>query len=437
MAEPLKIGLLGLGTVGTATAEILLSPQGRDPLLKEIEIAKVGVRTLDKPRNVQFPSGVLTTDLEGIVTDPNLDMIVELMGGLEPARSLILQAIAQGKHIVTANKAVISRYGEEIYQAAEQAGVYVLMEAAVGGGIPVIRPLQEALSVNRIQSILGIINGTTNFILTKMAKEGSDFSQVLTEAQALGYAEADPSADVDGYDAADKITILATLAFGEQVNRSDVPCEGIRQVSAVDIQYAEQLGFEIKLLAIAQRDQIGLQVRVHPTLVPKDHPLASIDGVNNAILVEGDPIGQVMFYGPGAGGGATASAVVSDLMNIAAMQKIGHSLNPLLQINQHPACELVPIQELVSRFYARLICVDRPGVIGNLGTCFGKNNVSLESIVQIDFKEGLAEIVVVTHNVKEDNFRQALAELPQLEAIDQIQIPSVLRVLRENYGDPQ
>ncbi|QDZ39422.1 homoserine dehydrogenase [Euhalothece natronophila Z-M001] len=432
MVEALKIGLLGLGTVGTATAEILQSPERRNPVLNDITIAKVGVSNLEKPRQVQFPEGVLTTDLEGIVNDPNIDVIIELIGGLEPARSLILQAIAKGKHIVTANKAVISRYGEEIYHAAEQAGVYVFIEAAVGGGIPVIRPLQQALSVNRIQSILGIINGTTNFILTKMGAEGSDFAEVLTEAQELGYAEADPSADVDGYDAADKITILATLAFEEQVNLEDVSCEGIRQVSAVDIKYAKQLGFEIKLLAIAQRDETGLQVRVHPTLVPKDHPLASIDGVNNAILVEGDPLGQVMFYGPGAGGGATASAVVSDLMNIAAMVKTTASVNPLMKIPQHPAGQLVPIQELVTRFYARIICVDRPGVIGNLGTCFGKHNVSLESIVQIDFNHGIAEVVVVTHNVKEENFRKALAEIPQLEAIDQIQIPSVLRVLREN-----
>jgi len=431
VVEPLKIGLLGLGTVGTATANILLSPEARHPLLKAIEITKVGVKTVDKRRAVDFPEGRLTTDLEGIINDPDIDIVVELMGGLEPARSLILQAIANGKQIVTANKAVMSRYGEEIYRAAEAAGVYVLMEAAVGGGIPVIRPLQQALSVNRIQSILGIINGTTNFILTKMATEGSDFAEVLTEAQELGYAEADPSADVDGYDAADKITILATLAFGEQVNVEKVSCEGIRQVSTVDIQYAEQLGFKIKLLAIAQREEQGLQVRVHPTLVPVTHPLASIDGVNNAIFIEGDPIGQVMFYGPGAGGGATASAVVSDIMNIAAMLKSTDAVNPLLNIPQHPTSQLVPLAELVTRFYTRIICVDRPGVIGNLGTCFGKHNVSLESIVQIDFQNGLAEIVVVTHNVKEENFRQALAELPHLEAIDQIEIPSILRVLRE------
>ncbi len=431
VVEALKIGLLGLGTVGTATAKILLSPESRHPLLSEITIAKVGVKTLNKSRGVAFPEGVLTTDLQSIVNDPDLDLVVELMGGLEPARSLILQAIDNGKHIVTANKAVISRYGEEIYTAAEKAGVYVLMEAAVGGGIPIIRPLQAALSVNRIHSILGIVNGTTNFILTKMATAGSDFSEVLTEAQALGYAEADPSADVDGYDAADKITILATLAFGKQINLADVSCEGIRQVSVVDIQYGKQLGFEIKLLAIAQKDQTGLQVRVHPTFVPQDHPLASVDSVNNAILVEGDPIGQVMFYGPGAGGGATASAVVSDLMNIAAMMKTGKTVNPLLKITQHQSCELVPIQELVTRFYARITCVDRPGVIGNLGTCFGNHNVSLESIVQIDFNQGLAEIVVITHNVKEENFRQALAEISHLKAIDQIKIPSVLRVLKE------
>jgi len=431
VAEPLNVGLLGLGTVGTATAEILLDFDERNPLLQNIQIHKVGVNSLDKPRNVQLASGVLTTDLEAIVTDTDIDIVVELMGGLEPARSLILKGIENHKHIVTANKAVISRYGEQIYQAAEQAGVYVLIEAAVAGGIPIIRPLQQTLSVNRIHSVLGIINGTTNYILTKMAAEGSNFADVLAEAQQLGYAEADPSADVDGYDAADKIAILASLAFGEQVNLEDISCDGIRQISAVDIQYAERLGFEIKLLAIAQRDETGLQVRVHPTLLPKDHPLATINGVNNAILVEGNPMGQVMFYGPGAGGGATGSAVVSDIMNIAAMLQTSQQVNSLMKIPQHPSSQLVPIQELVTRFYARIICVDRPGVIGNLGLCFGKHDVSLESIVQIDFNNGLAEIVVVTHNVKEEKFRRALEEIPQLEAIDQIKIPSVLRVLRE------
>jgi homoserine dehydrogenase len=434
-----KVGLLGVGTVGTGTAQILLNPEGRQPLLQEIEIHRVGVRSLDKPRQVQLPPELLTTDLESIVTDPGVDIVVEVMGGLEPARSLILKAIAQGKHVVTANKAVISRYGAEIFTAAEEAGVYVLLEAAVGGGIPVIQPLKQSLGVNRIQSVIGIVNGTTNYILTRMQTEGGEFTDILADAQKLGYAEADPTADVDGLDAADKIAILASLAFAGRIKLDDVYCEGIRQVSAADISYAQKLGFVIKLLAFAKREKIAvsatpdaemLQVRVHPTLLPKTHPLASINGVYNAILVEGDPIGQVVFSGPGAGSGPTASAVVSDILNIAAVLKTAgesHRLHPLLSCAHQHYCAIAPMSELVTRFYARFLTKDRPGVIGHLGTSFGNHNVSLESIVQTGFRDDLAEIVVVTHDVREGNFRQALDEIRTLEAIDSI--PSILRVL--------
>ncbi|NEQ23193.1 MAG: homoserine dehydrogenase [Microcoleus sp. SIO2G3] len=436
----LKIGLLGLGTVGTGTAEILLNPTGRHPLLQEIEIYKVGVRSLDKPRTVSLPPDVLTTDIESIVTDEAVDIVVEVMGGLEPARSLILKAIAHGKHIITANKAVIARYGAEIFTAAQKAGIYVMLEAAVGGGIPVIQPLKQSLGVNRIRAITGIVNGTTNYILTRMQAEGSEFNDILADAQQLGYAEADPTADVDGLDAADKIAILASIAYGGRIKLPDVSCEGIRQVSATDIAYAQKLGFVIKLLAVAKREETALvadspdsemlQVRVHPTLVPQTHPLASVSGVYNAILVEGEPIGQVMFFGPGAGSGPTASAVVSDIMNIAAVLKMGgdaEHLHPLLSCSHQHYCRLSPMSELVTRFYARFLTKDSPGVIGSLGTCFGKHNVSLESVVQTGFQNELAEIVVVTHDVREGNFRQALDEIRTLEAVDSI--PSILRVL--------
>lgn len=434
-----KIGLLGLGTVGTGTAQILLDPEGRQPLLQDIEIHRVGVRSLDKPREVKLSPEIITTDLESIVTDPEIDIVVEVMGGLEPARSLILQAIAQGKHVVTANKAVIARYGPEIFMAAEEAGVYVLLEAAVGGGIPVIEPLKQSLGVNRIRSVIGIVNGTTNYILTRMQTEGGEFADILADAQKLGYAEADPTADVDGLDAADKIAILASLAFAGRIKLQDVYCEGIRGVSAADIAYAQKLGFVIKLLAFAKREELAatappdadmLQVRVHPTLLPQTHPLASINGVYNAILVEGEPIGQVMFFGPGAGSGPTASAVVSDILNIAAVLRTAqetHQLHPLLSCAHQHYCAIAPMSELVTRFYARFLTKDSPGVIGHLGTSFGKHEVSLESIVQIGFREGLAEIVVVTHDVREGNFRQALDEIRTLEAIDSI--PSILRVL--------
>ena len=435
-----KIGLLGLGTVGTGTAQILLNPTGRNPLLQEIKIHRVGVRSLDKLREVELPPEVITTDVDAIATDPTIDIVVEVMGGLEPARSLILKAIAHGKHVVTANKAVIARYGAEIFTAAQEAGVYVLLEAAVGGGIPVIQPLKQSLGVNRIRSITGIVNGTTNYILTRMQTEGGEFSDILADAQKLGYAEADPTADVDGLDAADKIAILASLAFAGRIKLQDVYCEGIRHVSAADIAYAQKLGFAIKLLAIAKREETAialesinseqLQVRVQPTLVPQTHPLANINGVYNAILVEGDPIGQVMFFGPGAGSGPTASAVVSDILNIAAVLKTAgdtHQLHPLLSCAHQHYCRIAPMSELVTRFYARFLTKDRPGVIGSLGTCFGRHSVSLESVVQTGFRGDLAEIVVVTHDVREGNFRQALDEMRTLEAVESI--PSILQVL--------
>ncbi|MBD2505795.1 homoserine dehydrogenase [Nostoc muscorum FACHB-395] len=425
-----KLGILGLGTVGTGTVQLLQDKAGRHPLLQEIEIYRVGVRSLDKHRAVELSTEVLTTDLESIVNDPAVDIVVEVMGGLEPARSLILKALSNGKHVVTANKAAIARFGAEIFTTANQAGVYVMLEAAVGGGIPVIQPLKQSLSVNRIHTVTGIVNGTTNYILTRMQTEGSNFSDVLADAQRLGYAEADPTADVDGLDAADKIAILASLSFGGRINLQDVYTEGIRQVSKTDIAYAEKLGFVIKLLAIAKRHTPSspLSVRVHPTLVPQAHPLASINGVYNAILVEGEPIGQVMFFGPGAGAGATASAVTSDILNLVAVLKTNTAVaNPLIACGHQEYCQIAPMAELITRFYARFLTNDQPGVIGKLGTCFGNYGVSLESIVQTGFQGELAEIVVVTHDVREGNFRQALAEIRDLEAIESI--PSLLRVL--------
>ncbi|MGA7937360.1 MAG: homoserine dehydrogenase [Kovacikia sp.] len=439
-----KVGLLGLGTVGTGTVQILQDPMQRHPLVQELEVYRVGVRSLAKARQVNLPTELLRTDLEAIVTDPQVDIVVELIGGLEPARSLILKAIAHGKHVVTANKAVIARYGDEIFTAAAQAGVYVLLEAAVGGGIPVIEPLKQSLCSNRIHTVTGIINGTTNYILTRMQTEGADFAEVLADAQRLGYAEADPTADVDGLDAADKIAILASLAFGGRIKLPEVHCEGIRQVNAADIAYAEKLGFVIKLLATAKRNpQLSpdapeqLQVRVHPTLVPKAHPLASVNDVYNAILIEGEPIGQVMFFGRGAGAGPTASAVVADILNIAALLTLDRGsavkpdgtplLDPLLACSHQHYCAIAPMAELNTRFYARFLTKDTPGVIGNLGTSFGAHDVSLESVVQTDVRGNQAEIVVVTHTVREGNFAKALDEIRSMESVSRI--ASMLRVL--------
>jgi len=454
----IRVGLLGLGTVGAGTAAILLAPQGRHPLLQEVELRWVGVRSLTKPRPLHLPSGILTTDLEQIVRDPEVDVVVEVMGGIEPALSLILEAIAHGKHIVTANKALMARHGDDIYTAANQAGVYVMLEAAVAGGIPIIQALKQTLGVNKIQAITGIINGTTNYILTRMQEEGGEFADILADAQSLGYAESDPTADVDGLDAADKISILAGLAFRGRIKLEDVYCEGIRSITKVDIAYAEQLGFVIKLLAIAARDKAHpdqspprLSVRVHPTLIPKAHPLASINGVYNAVSVVGEPLGEVVFEGPGAGAGATASSVVADILQIAAMIKTQAAwqvgienqsdrsqvslLNPLLSCATMEYCEISPIEAVNTRFYARFITSDQPGVIGKLGTIFGHHQVSIESIFQKDLRNKdlpntVAEIVVITHDVLEGNFRGAIAEIQQLDTVQSI--PSILRALEQS-----
>ena len=433
------IGLLGLGTVGAGVAAILATPSGRHPLVGELELRRVAVRDLNRPRTVELPAELLSTDPEAVVDDPAVDIVVEVMGGLEPARSLILRAIAAGKPVVTANKAVIARYGEEIAAAAARSGVYVLIEAAVGGGIPIIEPLKQSLGANRIQRVSGIINGTTNYILSRMAAEGAAYPEVLADAQRLGYAEADPAADVQGGDAADKIAILAGLAYGGPVPREAIPTEGIDQLDARDIAYAEQLGYVVKLLAVAQAmpseqaEQL-LDVRVHPTLLPKAHPLAGVNGVNNAILVEGDPVGQVMFYGPGAGAGPTASAVVADILNIAGIRQATGGggtqapLDPLLAAGSWRDCRLVESAVTSHRNYLRLRTSDRAGVIGAIGTCFGEAGVSIQSIVQFETQSaGGAEIVVITHEVCEANFRQALAAI---EALTDVQaVAACLRTL--------
>jgi len=417
------IGLLGLGTVGAGVAAILASPTGRHPLVGELALKRVAVRDLNRPRPIELSGELLTTEPEAVVDDPNVDIVVEVMGGLEPARSLILRAIAAGKPVVTANKAVIARYGEEIAAAAAAKGVYVLIEAAVGGGIPIIEPLKQSLGGNRIQKVSGIINGTTNYILSRMADEGAAYGAVLADAQQLGYAEADPAADVEGGDAADKIAILSALAYGGSVPRAAIPTEGINTLDARDVAYAAQLGYVVKLLAVAQYlgtaadGAAQLDVRVHPTLLPKGHPLAGVHGVNNAILVEGDPVGQVMFYGPGAGAGPTASAVVADILNIAGIRQAAGAharLDPLLAASSWRPCQLIDTARTTHRNYVRLSTSDEAGVIGKIGTCFGQAGVSIQSIVQFETQSAQAEIVVITHDVLEANFRSALAAIGAL-----------------------
>ncbi len=429
------VGLLGLGTVGAGVASILASPEGRHPLVAQLALRKVAVRDPGRPRSVAIAPELIVTDPQAVVDDPEVDIVVEVMGGLEPARTLILRAIAAGKSVVTANKAVIARYGEEIAAEAAEKGVYVLIEAAVGGGIPIIEPLKQSLGGNRIQRVSGIINGTTNYILSRMADEGAAYGDVLADAQRLGYAEADPDADVKGGDAADKIAILAGLAYGGPVPRAGIPTEGIDRLDARDVAYAAQLGFVVKLLAVAERIEdahpsaaadeasIQLDVRVHPTLLPKHHPLAGVHGVNNAILVEGEPVGQVMFYGPGAGAGPTASAVVADILNIAGIRQLGGAdggLDPLLAASSWRQVALGDAAQTSHRNYIRLQTRDQAGVIGQIGTCFGAANISIQSIVQFEAKDGEAEIVVITHEVQEASFREALAAITALEGVHRV-----------------
>ena len=432
--KKIGIGLLGLGTVGQGVANIISNPNDRHPLVGELEILGVAVRNLQKKRDIPLPDSIFTTNAIEIVENPNIQIVVEVMGGIEPAKSLIIQAIRAGKSVVTANKAVIARHGEEIANEAKAAGVYVLIEAAVGGGIPIIEPLKQSLGGNQITKVSGIINGTTNYILSRMDKEGVNYADVLKEAQELGYAESDPAADVEGLDAADKIAILSGLAFGGTINRADIPTTGIDLLEAIDVNYARKLGYGIKLLAISEKGKNitktkisqPLSIWVEPTLVPEDNPLAGVNGVNNAILVEGNPIGQVMFFGPGAGSGPTASAVVADILNIAGFQSMSSdrslslNLDPLLSAKSWRVCHVAEKKEIAKKNYIRLITEDTPGVIGQIGTIFGQKKISIESIVQFDASDSDAEIVVITHKIKQGQLEEALLDIKKLPQVKRI-----------------
>ena len=428
MSTRIGIGLLGLGTVGAGVASILQTTEGRHPLIADLDLVRVAVRDRNRTRPIALDESILTTSPEAVVDDPAVDVVVEVMGGIEPARTLIMRAIAAGKSVVTANKSVIARHGEDIAAAAAAAGVYVLIEAAVGGGIPIIEPLKQSLGSNRIQRVSGIINGTTNYILSRMAEEGADYNAVLRDAQDLGYAEADPAADVEGLDAADKIAILSGLAFGGPIDRNGIYTAGISTLQSRDVDYATQLGYGVKLLAVAESMEpdpshptsLPLAVSVQPTLVPNDHPLAGVNGVNNAILVEGDPIGRVMFYGPGAGSGPTASAVVADILNIAGIRQLkpaDGNLDPLLAASSWRACHLANKEQTSQRNYVRFKTENAPGVIGRIGSCFGDHNVSIQSIVQLEASDAGAEIVVITHVVGNGQMSAALKAIHALPGV--------------------
>ena len=422
-----KIGIIGFGTVGKGIYKILKSKNDLHPILKNIEIVGIAVKNINKKRDIELENNLLINDPYELINDPNVDVIVEVMGGIDMARDIILKSLKARKSVVTANKAVIARYGSEIYSTASKNGVYVLTEAAVCGGIPIIEPLKRSLKSNQINKMVGIINGTTNFILTKMSNEKADYKATLELAQKLGFAEFDPTADVGGHDAADKISILSELAFGGKINRDSISTEGINQIDIKDIEYANKLGFEIKLLAFSERnaininDSLSLNIWVGPSLIPKSHPLATVDGVNNAILIDADPLGEIMLYGPGAGSGPTAASVVSDILNLqSSLTKDTKSIDPLLSFNFWRDCHIIDFNQISKKNYLRIICLDSPGVIGKIGDLFGKNDVSIESIVQLDASENKAEIVVITHEVSNGKFEKSKKEINALSEVELI-----------------
>jgi homoserine dehydrogenase len=420
MKEKVNIGLLGLGTVGSGVAEVLdvngahIAERAGIPLV----VKKALVRDLNRPRTVSI-CPPLTTDPSDILADPEIDVVVEVLGGEEPALTYILAAMRNGKHVVTANKELLAKHGKELFAAAKENQVDLYFEASVGGGIPIIRPLKDCLAGNRIDKVYGIVNGTTNYILTQMAS-GKSYDDALKQAQKEGYAEADPHADVSGVDAARKIAILASIAFGARVTEKDVSRIGIECLSPLDLEYARELGYKVKLLACAQEIDGALAVRVHPALLPTHHPLASVDGVLNAIVVRGDAVGEVMFHGFGAGRLPTASAVVGDLIEVARNIKEGvRGRSKCTCFHQKP---FYPASEMVTRYFLRLELADQPGVLAKVAAAFGREKVSLAAVIQKRLTERGAEVVLVTHPAEERRFLSAVTTLttyPETLAVHQ------------------
>lgn len=418
------VGFLGAGTVGGALLDRLINESKAISAKTGLELVvrAVAVRDLKKARIFDIPPDLLTDQPAAVVDRPDVDIVVEVLGGLQPAGDLVLRALESAKPVVTANKELVAARGHELIAAAESSGVSLLFEAAVGGGIPIIRPLSESLAGERISSVIGIVNGTTNYILTKMVEEGSDYADALAEAQALGYAESDPTADVGGADAAAKCAILASLAFGTWVGSDQVHREGIDQLDRADFRFAADLGYTPKLLAIAEDTGAGISVRVHPALVPLDHPLASVRGATNAIFVSGPSIGDLLFTGPGAGGDATATAMLGDV--IVAAREILAGTRVTSRIRFAPG-QVLPFSESTTKWYLRLVVKDQPGVLAEVASAFGKHDVSIKSVWQ-DGSGDEVTLILVTHDAKEGDLQAASDTLRSLEVVTDV--ASVLRV---------
>ncbi len=425
--EAVKIGLIGSGTIGGGFLDLF---RNNGEIISEkigvnLVLEKVADRDLSKLRALQLPEGLITASAEDVIEEPEIDIVIELIGGIEPARSFIISALDHGKYVVTANKDLMATHGDELLSYAQEKDLNIFYEASVGGGIPLIRPLKQSLVSDRIHRLIGIVNGTTNYIFTRMSQNQLSLDEALAEAQKLGFAEADPSSDLEGRDAAYKLIILSGLAFGKSIDPGQVYVEGIKGVTYQDIAYAKEIGYTVKLLAIGERLPDGLALRVHPSLVPDNHPLASVLEEFNAIYIEGDAVGEVMFYGPGAGAKPTATAVLADVAEAA--RSIRHQCVDGIIEKTYSKTSFVSINDLINSFYLRFLADDRPGVFAALAEAFGNEEVSLDMVIQKRRYGNTAEIVLVTHDVKEKAFQQALTRVLEIPEIKPN--PSVIRLL--------
>ena len=443
--KPIRVGLLGIGTVGAGTFNVLQRNQEdiRRRAGRGIEIVMVAARNTERARALTGGQVEIVNDLFAVVNDPGIDIVVELIGGVELPRELVLQAIANGKHVVTANKALLALHGNEIFAAAQEKGVMVAFEAAVAGGVPIIKALREGLSANRIESVAGIINGTTNFILSEMRDKGLDFATVLKQAQELGYAEADPTFDIEGVDAAHKLTIMSAIAFGIPVQFDKAYIEGISQLQAVDIRYAEQLGYRIKLLGITRRTRTegvdgqageGIELRVHPTLIPSARLIANVEGAMNAVLVQADAVGASLYYGKGAGAEPTASSVIADLVDVTRLATVDpYCRVPHLafQPNQMTDVAIVPMAEITTSYYLRVYVKDQLGVMADLTRILAEGGISIDAVLQKEPGNQVnLDIIMLTHQTREKNIDAAIAKIEALPAV----IGKVTRIRLESLS---
>lgn len=424
--KKIKIALLGLGNVGRGVWSII-NENGEEIRKRsgyDVEISKILVRDKDKARGVEVPEEILTTNYSDIVEDKEIKIVVELMGGVNPAKEYMLEAMSKKKHVVTANKMVLATEGEELFEAADREGVMFYYEASVAGGIPIIQGVNESLAANKIEQVYGIVNGTTNYILSKMELEDMDFDDALREAQEKGYAEADPTSDIEAYDATYKLAIISSLAFGTKIRYENIYREGITKINSMDIKYAKELGFVIKLLAIAKDVNGELELRVHPTLIPKTHPLANVYDSFNAIFIKGNAVGDLMLYGRGAGDLPTGSAVVGDILSVLRNESNLENYSAIK--NNLWDRKLKPMSEVNRRYYLRITVKDKPGVLGDITTIFGKNNVSMRSIIQREREADNASLVIITHHTKEGDLMNSVEKIKELDSLESVD--NILRI---------